>query len=193
MLKKLFCITLIWMSAGTLARAQENPFRIGLKLGIPNIAGLNAEVVTPLKKLSATGDFSWFGLSFGDSRIRLTYFEIGANYYFSEEATGLYGHLSYGRLGANMDFNNIQSNTDASKYGSAEADVGVNLYNLKAGAKLGYRVYFRAELGFAFASVDDTVDVEVVYPDGTTEDHSKNVPGLIGGGPLINLGFGFAF
>lgn len=173
--------------------AQENPFRIGLKLGIPNIAGLNAEVVTPLKKLSATGDFSWFGFSLGDSRIRLRYFEVGGNYYFSDIAAGLYGHLSYGNLNAGLDFKNIQSENDPSKYGSASADLGVSLYNLKAGAKLGYRFYFRAELGFAFASVDKTVDVVVTYPDGTTEDHSKNVPGIIGGGPLINLGFGFAF
>lgn len=192
-MNKLIISAVLLLCVTSACLAQENPFRIGLKLGIPNIAGLNAEVVTPLKKLSATGDFSWFGLSFGDSRFRLRYLEIGGNYYFSDVATGLYGHLSYGNLNAGLDFNNVQSENDPSKYGSASADVGVSLYNLKVGAKLGYSIYFRAELGFAFASVDKTVDVVVTYPDGTTEDHSQNVPGLIGGGPLINLGFGIAF
>jgi hypothetical protein len=31
------------------ASAQERPYRIGLKLGIPQIVGLNLEYVTPIK------------------------------------------------------------------------------------------------------------------------------------------------
>ncbi len=40
--------------------AQEKPLRIGLKFGVPNLAGLNVEYVTPLldSKLAAAVDFS---------------------------------------------------------------------------------------------------------------------------------------
>lgn len=190
-MKKLLCIA--WVLAFYSAEAQENSFRIGVKLGIPNIAGLNAEYVTPVRRLAVTGDFSFIRIGFGDTHARLRYFEAGGNYYFFKDASGLYGHVSYGRIKAGLDYKNVQSKSDPSQYGEGSASLGVDLINLKIGAKLGRKVYFRPEIGFAFASVGDTLNVQIRYPNGTTEDRSRNIPGYAGGGPLINLGFGFSF
>ena len=40
-------IFLCLFTISTFAFSQEKPFRVGLKFGIPNIAGLNLEYVTP--------------------------------------------------------------------------------------------------------------------------------------------------
>lgn len=177
------------------AFAQEKPVRVGIKVGVPNIVGLNAEYVTPAlgKKLAASVDFSYFSLGVGDTEVSLSYFELGGNYYFFKEGKGLYGNLSYGHLGTKLEINNIQSENDPSKTGSASASLGVNLFNLKLGAKLGNTFYFRPEIGYAIASVADTIDVNVTYPDGTTETQSEEVPGIVGGGLVVNIGIGFAF
>ncbi len=191
-MKKIIALALFLFVVST-GLAQENPFRVGVKLGVPNIAGFNAEYVTPARRLAATGDFSFIRIGFGNTDVRLRYLEAGANYYFFKDGRGLYGHASYGHIKAGIDYKNVQSESDPDKYGEGSASIGVDLINLKLGAKLGRGFYFRPELGFAFASVGDTVNVLITYPDGTTEDRSRAIPGYAGGGLLLNLGFGFSF
>ena len=194
-MKKLFVFIFAISFVSFAAQAQEKPVRVGLKFGIPNIAGLNAEYVTPLlnKRLAASVDFSYFSISAGDSKVALSYFELGGNYYFLKEGKGLYGNLSYGRIGTSIDFQNVSSETGSNQGGSASASLGINLFNLKLGGKFGNTFYFRPEVGYALASVADTIDVTVTFPDGTTENQSQSVPGIVGGGLVLNLGFGFAF
>lgn len=81
-------------------QAQEKPFRIGIKFGVPNIVGLNAEYVTPILggKLAPTADFSYFSLSASGAKVSFSYFELGGNYYLMNQGKGLYGHLSYGNI-----------------------------------------------------------------------------------------------
>ena len=68
--------------------AQDKPFRIGTKIGFPNLAGLNLEYVTPALngKLSTSVDGSYipisisraaYGLLVDDFRVAISYFELG--------------------------------------------------------------------------------------------------------------------
>ena len=73
--------------------------------------------------------------------------------------------------------------------------VGLNLLNLKIGAKLEKSLYFRPEIGFALISANaENVEYTIRYPDGTTETESEALPDILfGGSPVFNLGFGVAF
>ncbi len=195
--KNLFFVALALMFLlSTSVNAQEKPVRIGLKFGIPNIAGLNFEYVTPVLggKLAPSADFSYFGLKLGSTKLSFYYFELGANYYFIKEGRGPYANLSYGRMGAGLKYEDVLSDVDPMlSGGSAKANIGVNMFNIKLGAKLGGGFYFRPEIGYALASVANNINVSVEFPDGTKESQSVDVPGLVGGGFVFNLGFGVAF
>lgn len=180
-MRKLIMICFVMAIFVTTASAQEKPIRIGLKFGVPNIAGLNAEYVTP-KQFAPTLDFSYFSLSIGGADASFSYIELGSNYYFKPEGKGFYGHLSYGRLG-------LKASYDDATAGKGEGKIGLNLVNLKIGAKLGNAFYFRPEIGYGLLLGGAKYDVE--YPDGTTEE--KTAPGALAGGFIGNLGFGVAF
>lgn len=66
--------------------AQEKPFRLGVKIGFPNIIGGHLEYVTPLleNKLAASIDYSSINTDnyIDPDEGKLTYFEVGLNYYF---------------------------------------------------------------------------------------------------------------
>lgn len=188
--------------------AQDNPMRIGLKIGLPNLVGLHLEYVTPLlnERLAPSVDVSYIPFSFqdpdsdftygtGEVNFRFSYIEVGANYYFFKPGRGLYGNVSYGRLGLNYDFLDYYSEENDLAGGVGKLDVGFNLLNLKIGAKLGRSFYFRPELGFALVGASaDNIAYTVRYPDGTTETASEDLPNvLVGGSPVFNLGFGMSF
>ena len=80
---------------------QEKPVRIGLKFGIPNVAGLSFEYATPLlnNKLATAIDFSTISISAGETKVSFSYIEAGGNYYFLNDGRGLYGNISFGRIG----------------------------------------------------------------------------------------------
>ncbi len=164
------------------AQAQEKPIRVGIKIGVPNIVGLNAEYVTPALggKLAPTVDFSYFSLTSGDAKVSFSYFELGGNYYFMKQGKGLYGHLSYGNIAFKGEY------TDPT-LGQGEGKATISLVNIKLGAKLGNTFYFRPELGFAAGSGGK---VTVDYPGESVEE---DVPSFLGGGLVANIGFGFAF
>lgn len=188
-MKKSVTLYLFIVLFASTALAQEKPFRIGLKFGVPNIVGFNAEYVTPLlvNRLAVTGDFSYFSLSSGDVKFSFSYMELGGNYYLIKEGKGLYGHLSYGRIGFKGTYTDPQ-------FGEGEGTLGINLLNLKLGAKLGNLFYFRPEIGYASLIGGNTV--EVSYTDPVTNEQfteKETVPGVLSGGVLFNIGFGFAF
>ncbi|OEY72212.1 hypothetical protein [Salegentibacter salarius] len=81
---------------------KVRPFRVGAKLGFPNIIGGNIEYVTPLfnDKLAVNLDYSmiksdWLGFDeeaeAENNELDLTYIEGGLNYYFFKPGRGLYG------------------------------------------------------------------------------------------------------
>ncbi|MFC2080886.1 hypothetical protein ACFLR8_01590 [Bacteroidota bacterium] len=188
MKKSLIISFVIVLLAGT-SSAQENPIRIGLKFGVPNIVGFNFEYVTPVlgAKLAPTLDLSYFSLTAGEAKVSFSYFELGSNYYFLKEGKSLYGHLSYGRIGFKGSYSDPF-------LGDGEGKVGINILNIKLGGKFGNSFYFRPELGYGVLLGGSSVKVEYTDPTtGNTVTEEETVPGFLGGGILFNLGFGFAF
>lgn len=168
----------------TAANAQDNPIRIGLKFGVPNIIGLNGEYATPALggRLAPSLDFSYFSLSLGGAKASFSYFSLGADVYVKPNARGAYANLSYGRIGLSAKY------TDPI-YGSGKGTIGINLLNIKVGAKLGKSFYFRPEIGWAVLLGGDTF--KVTYNNANYVEQ-KTAPGLLAGFTL-NLGFGVAF
>lgn len=180
-MKKLLTLFVALSLTATITSAQDNPFRIGLKFGMPNIAGLNAEYVTPLLggRLAPTADFSYIAAKIGGTEAEFTYLSLGGNLYL-KEGKGPYAHLGY----ANMNFEGTFTQNGEEGTGS----IGLNLLNIKIGAKWGKRFYFRPEIGWGILMGD--AEFTVRYANSNT---TEKVPDILAGGLLINTGFGFAF
>ncbi|MBN1251303.1 MAG: hypothetical protein JXR51_08005 [Bacteroidales bacterium] len=188
-MKKIIAISILAIVVSTSAKAQENPLRIGLKIGVPNVVGLNLEYVTPIMngKFAPTIDFSFIPITIEDVDLKFTYFEIGTNIYFKKPGKGLYGHISYGRIGFDGTY------VDAEK-GEGQGQASFNLANFKIGAKLGNSFYFRTEIGYGLIFGDTSVDVEYKEPNSSVITvEAQEIPGIISGGFVVNLGFGVAF
>lgn len=189
----------------TLVYAQDRPMRIGVKIGVPNLAGLNFEYVTPWLngRLAPTLDVSFIPINFIEpsyatatynARYNYSYFELGANYYFFKEGKGLYGNVSYGRMGLDFTFTDYYSeDSPYNSPGVVDSKINANLVNLKIGAKLGNGFYFRPEIGIAAIGLPKNLSYTVVYPDGTTERETEDLSDIIGGTLVVNIGFGVAF
>ena len=177
--------------------SQEKPIRIGLKIGFPNIVGGNVEYVTPLlnNKLAFAADYSSLKAdSYLDpDKGEVSYFQVGVNYYLFKEGKGLYLSANYGVLDAELILQDIESETEYDKYGTAFASLSNKSVNIKLGAKLGGLFYFRPEVGYGFTSLDPTVDVVVNFPDGTSENQPEEIPEELTKGLMFNIGFGFSF
>jgi hypothetical protein len=188
-MKKLFTILglagLFLMANMTSSVAQEQPFRIGLKIGVPQIVGLNLEYVTPLmsKKLSADLDLSYFSLSSGAATVSFTVVNIGADYYFTKEGKGLYGGLAFGI----MSFTAKEDVTTDAGIESAKGTLGINTLNLKIGGKHGGLFYFRWELGYRIA-----LNTATLTETAPGYSNTVSLP-VSGGGILADIGFGLAF
>ena len=169
---------------------QDDPFRIGIKIGFPQIAGLNLEYVTPLmnKRLAADVDFSYIPLSPNGGTVTYTDYALFANYYFSHEGRGFYGGLGYSRMGfdATKDVTFSDGTTQKGK-----ANLGINSINLKIGGKYGKSFYFRWELGYGFALSSPVFEVVATH-NGVTKTQSFNSP-IKGSVPIADIGFGVAF
>ncbi|MEM9829607.1 MAG: hypothetical protein AAF944_03165 [Bacteroidota bacterium] len=186
----------------------ENPVRIGVKFGFPNIVGLHLEYATPLLggRIAPTVDFSIipinvnedsdFAYGNGDFEFRYSYLEVGANIYFFKPGRGLYANVSYGRTSLRYDFLDYYDEVEDIGGGVGKLDIAFNALNLKLGAKLGNSFYFRPEIGVAIVGVQENISYTIVYPDGTTEIETldEDLPEFfIGLMPMFNLGFGVAF
>ena len=55
------------------------------------------------------------------------------------------------------------------------------------------RFYFRPELGYAIGFGNNEIEATYTAPDGTTTTETEEVPGLLIGGFIGNIGIGFAF
>lgn len=179
------------------------PFRIGVKIGFPNLIGGNLEYVTPLlgKKLASNADYSmlksdWLLTSEdmeedSQDEINYTYLDLGLNYYFFKPGKGLYAGISYSTIKAESTVENMES----VKY----IEEKHNSFNVKLGAKLGGLFYFRPEVGYSFDPLPKKYDVLTIYNDGTQEIRTDDWSELEGPADLLfqglmaNVGFGFAF
>jgi hypothetical protein len=194
-------LLILCILASGLLFSQEKPIRVGVKIGLPNIIGGNAEYVTPLlnKRLAVTIDYSTLNGSSpeDDAEGSFNYFAAGINYYFFKEGKGLYGNLGYGIFNGNGTFTDVDSEDGSKTNGISKVDISYKSLNIMVGAKLGGLFYFRPEIGFALPGFPKDIVENVTFPDGTTETQSfassEDIPGIIRSGFIFNIGFGFAF
>ena len=204
----------IFMALATIGYAQEveqqqeqtidslapsvKRFSVGLKIGVPNIAGLSLEGVTPLldNRVAPFVDFSSFDVKDAETEIGLSYSEFGANVYFNNKGKGAYAGIGFGNLSTDLTF---YEDLDGGSRGKGTTGLDIKSTNLKFGIKTGGRFYFRFEIGYGFTSdVPDDITVTLTEIGGTeTETDSFDVPtipGLGTNGILVgNFGFGLSF
>lgn len=189
-LTTIFALAILFSAVA--AFGQERPFRIGLKFGYPQLAGLNLEYVTPAlnERLSADVDLSYFGLTSGDASVSYTFLYFGANYYFFNEGEGLYGGLGYGRQAFGADVT-ITDNANSGLTAQGEASIGLNSLYLKIGGKHGGLFYFKWNVGYGIALTDGKLEASATF-NGVKQVEEVDLP-ISGGGPMVDLGFGFSF
>ena len=178
------CILFLQLSVS----AQENPFRIGIKFGIPNIASLNLEYATPFlnNRLASTLDFSSFSIKIEENEISFSYIELGGNYYFLNKGKGPYTNLSLGRFG-------FKGNYEDALYGSGRIETGIGLINLKLGGKFGNIFYFRPEVGYGFILGGSELEVEYTDSSDNSIFIIKKEPPRFLSSLAVNFGFGLSF
>jgi hypothetical protein len=166
--------------------AQDNPFRIGFKFGVPQLAGFNFEYVTPAleNRLSIDADISYIPIQ----NIKYTYLGLGANYYIFDEGDGLYCGINFNQLllSADIDLKSSLGNST-----NVVAKASANLLGFKIGGKHGDQFYFRWNLGYGIGigapvlEANGIIDGEKV---SAREDLPISIEGVMG-----DIGFGFAF
>jgi hypothetical protein len=172
---------------------------LGAKIGIPNLASLNGEIILPIldNHFAPYIDYGAFNLDIDDTESDLNYAEYGINFYFSNKGKGLYAGAGIAQLDSEFTFNNLTfEENGVSQIGSAKTNLDINTLNLKLGFRTGGSIYFRLEIGYGMGSIPDSIDF-VATSNGITESFSEEVPaipGLSSGGLLIsNFGFGLSF
>lgn len=170
------------------------PFRIGIKLGVPNVIGANVEFLTPLlnHRLSFSADYSRFNNLSGEDEngnegeLNYSYIEFGSNYYLRRQGKGPYASIAYGMLRFDAKYRDVDGST-------GEGSANLNAINFKLGAKWGRGFYFRPELGYALLTGNSNFDVTYVDSDGDVTVENAEASGILTGGFIFNLGFGVAF
>ena len=188
-MKKFSLIIITTILATLSSYSQDKPYRVGVGFGLPNLVGLNFEYVTPAlnNKFAATLDYSSIKLKDEEIDFNFSYFELGSNYYFGQKSKGLYGHLSYGRIGFKGEYSDPV-------YGSGEGKVTLNMINLMFGAKWGNHLYIRPEIGFASFFNDAIVRVEYTEPTtNLTLIVEEEIPNFLKDGLIYSLGVGLSF
>ncbi|WP_258104866.1 hypothetical protein [Marinoscillum sp. MHG1-6] len=173
-----FTVILLFLSISCQVNAQERPFRVGIKVGVPEVAALSLEYLTPLmeQKLAAAVDGSYFAPTSG---MEYMYATIGANLYFSKPGKGFYGHLGYGLTSMTVNFAQLTEGSFWALFYNKDVNVTEHKVNLKLGYRSGRSVYFRGELGFGLM-----VSEQISDPNATS---SGSFP------LLLNLGMGYSF
>ena len=181
---------------------------IGVKFGVPNIAGLSLEGVTPLlgNRIAPFFDYSSFDVNPDEVEVGLTYTEFGSNIYFGNKGKGVYAGIGFGSLDTYLVFNDIELTDDNGNSGNGTASISQNLNttNIKLGIKTGGRFYFRLELGYGIGDIPETIDVtgtfsytengQTITGSGYQTEEFPTIPGVGTSGILIgNFGFGIAF
>ena len=173
-------------------------FSVGLKIGVPNIAGLSLEGVTPLldNRVAPYIDFSSFDVKDAETEIGLSYTEFGTNVYFGNKGKGAYAGIGFGSLSTDLTF---YENLDGGGRGKGTIGLDIKSTNLKFGIKTGGRFYFRFEVGYGLTSDvpdDITVTLTEIGGNGTETDTFEvpTIPGVGTNGILLgNFGFGLSF
>jgi len=200
----LFGLNFSFAQGGGMIEEELKPYRIGLKIGTPIVIGLDLEYVTPLfnNRVAPFIDFSTLRYKDQEDTYRSNVFEAGANVYFSDkgDGKGFYGTLSYGHINFKMDRIDYEVDDGRQFTGTAESETKVNTFNVKVGAKLGDKFYFRTEIGYGFGGIPVSIkstgiingNQTTVYEDITEDLKDFPIAGK-NGMLLFNVGFGFEF
>ena len=212
-MKKIIFLFVMMLSVGLYAQDMETEqnqetidslapkvkrLSVGVKIGVPNIAGLSVEAVTPLldNRIAAFADFSGFNVSDQETEIGLNYSEFGLNVYLGKKGNGLYAGIGAGNLSTDLTF---YENLDGGGRGKGTTGLDIKTTNLKLGIKTGGRIYFRFEVGYGVTSdipENITVTLEEIGGSGreTESFEVPTIPGVGTNGVLVgNFGFGFSF
>ena len=199
MLKKSLLIVFVFMLCISIQAQDKSenikPFRIGAKVGIPNIVGGNLEYVFG-KRIAIYADYSSYSGDFDNVNVNFIFFEIGTNIYFRPTGKGFYGSFSYSSFNIDGTYSDAQTIDGTNFTGTATGSIEINTINTKLGLKLGRSFYFRIEAGYGFGTVPDEIvitgNVNGVPEEGTED--IPDIPGISSSGLLIfNIGFGIAF
>ena len=181
---------------------------VGIKLGIPNIAGLSLEGVTPFfrNRIAPFIDFNSFPVNTVDTDIYLKYTEFGSNFYFGNQGKGVYVGIGFGTLKPEITFKEQEFEKNGNRgTGTAIVSTQIKTTNLKLGVKTGGRVYFRLELGYGIGAIPKTIELNGTFTytdsDGNTQTETGSetedfpaIPGVSTKGVLVgNFGFGVSF
>ena len=172
---------------------------LGIKLGIPNIAGGSAEIVMPIlnNRFAPFVDYSSFNLPLEDIETNFSFIEYGIKYYFNKKGHGFFASLGQSKLDTDITFNDlIFSNDSGSTNGSAKVPLELNTTNLKLGIKTGGSFFFRFEIGYGFGDIPSELEFDATA-NGMSESFIEKIPEIpilgSGGIPVANFGFGLAF
>ncbi len=177
-------------------KKKNRPLRLGLKFGLPNIATINLEYLTPLfdNRVAVYGDFMYFEKGFTEGLLDFRTFAIGTNIYFNNKGKGFYGGLGYTNLHAGFGYENYFDEYDFNESKDGYANVKMNTFNVKLGFKVGRTVYFRTEIGYAFGSLPKTVEINSVDYVISEYGELPDIPLVFDSGVLLfNIGFGVGF
>ncbi len=196
--KSIITLFAVLLFVGVQAQDKEKsikPFRLGFKIGIPNIVGGNAEYVFG-KRFGVYADYSAYSGDFDTVAASFNYFEAGANVYFNPTGKGFYGSFAYGSFNLDGTYTDSQTSNGQTFTGEATGSLTINTINAKLGLKMGRTFYMRTEVGYGFGTVPDKVIIHGNV-NGTPQEGSEdipNIPGISSSGLIIfNLGFGFGF
>ena len=170
------------------------PIRIGVKAGVPNILSLNLEYVTPAfdYHLALSGDFMTLSQTIDNVDIDFTNYEVGINYYLAKCCKGIYGGISYFSFNGEGTYQDVEY--DGNVVDEGTGDIDFTTINVKIGAKLGNTLYFRAEVGYGFGDIPETITVRNSDNTLSTTEDIPDIPGISGSGlPVLNIGFGISF
>ena len=171
---------------------------LGIKLGIPNIAGGSAEIVMPIlnNHFAPFVDYSSFNLPVEDIETNFSFIEYGVKYYFNKKGHGFFASLGQSKLDTDITFNDLFSNDTVSTYGSAKVPLELNTTNLKLGIKTGGSFFFRFEIGYGFGDIPSELEFDATANE-ISKSFIKKIPEIpilgSGGIPVANFGFGLAF
>jgi hypothetical protein len=205
-----FCLILKAQSENATAKFQQEEqitdsilvdtkhIRLGVKLGVPNIASGSLEIVLPFlnNHWALYGDYSKFKIKPEDDvQTRINYWEYGVNYYVKDRANGFYFSAGQSNLDTQLDFENRTLNNG--QKGSGTARITLATQNLKLGIKSKGALYFRFEIGYGFGTFPDEVTFVATTANGQQESITEPIPDLPGVGDqgilIGNFGFGISF
>ena len=152
----IFLVLCVPISNGQEEAPQEDlpkSHNITAQLGFPVFTGLNYEYRLPVlgRKLAPEIDLGFFPFSGEGYSTSVTYYALGANYYFLNNFKPLY-------IGA--DYGTMPVHTTEIDGEVVDRRIQFTMFNTRLGINTGQTVFFRFELGYSliFYDIDEAND-----------------------------------